>query len=1035
MTKTYIQIRSFLFLISLLFLGISIIDGQELNDTLHGIVLESGSGIPLKQSIVSIISTGEYTITDENGVFSILLPRKNERIKINLPGYHTSSFIANDQKETVIYLTKHIYISDDATYSNPIEEYVLKNTNSAVSLLLKKEFDKTCATTFDQAMNSKVAGMRVIEHSGMPGHSTWINIRGISSVYSKNEPVVFIDGMIHETRYPINSLIDGYMLNPMELIDIDDIVNVTVIKTGESHLGSAGSNGIIYVNTEQSKETSSAINFKISGGLALTPSKLDVMDAGQYKNYFTNMLSSQGYSSSEINTMYPWLNGDPESSVEYYRYNNNTDWQKENFKMSSYQKYHFYLKGGDDIATYNISTGYLRQGGSYNNWRYSRYNLRGNGKINITNRFSVIPNTKLSLSDTYLSNMGPNTSINPVLAGLLNPPLAGPHERTRYGTELTHFDDVGVFNTSNPTAIIENSLGTCRNVHLISSVKAIFNINSKLAISNLIGINFNNDRESIFIPDIGVAHTGLVRNSPRDMVTEFRSTQNFTTITYKNIYNNVHLVNINAGLRYMSNTYKNNLAIDYNTPTDDFRSLGKGSGFEYLRVSDGEVNGLKWLSYFGQINYNFLDKYYLSSSVSFDGCSALNENNRYNIYPSLYAAWRITENQQWLDDLKMRASWDLSGNMFSSIYDFSKLFYTGRRYNNVGVIIRDYNPNYDLKMEKKSTINIGFDLSMKKKAINLQADYYLSNVNNLIINQQLPYNYGFTNYYDNGGKMYNSGIELSFNSRKHHNNMTIIIDATIATQLNRVSKLNFIDSETSFLITNVYGAEYITSEKNPINAFYGYKTNGIYQSNAEANGIIGPNGWEMGAGDVIFEDVDGNNIINDNDKQIIGNPNPAFFGGFSASVSYKTYEFEAIFNYSVGNDIYNYVRYQMTAMQNYANQSPDVLDSWKSNNTNASLPKATYGDPVGNNVFSDRWIEDGSYLRLKELKISKELEKFQKSGKEIIIYLSASNIFTLTKYSGYDPETMYLNHPFFLGLDYGKIPHVRNIIIGVNLGL
>ncbi|MFC2136996.1 SusC/RagA family TonB-linked outer membrane protein [Bacteroidota bacterium] len=1039
MTKAYKQIPFFLTFLSFLFINFSSINCQEINDTVYGTVLESGSGTPLNQAIVSSAITGKYTNSNEKGEFKIVLTSKNERLSIDLPGYHSSSFIVNNQKETIVYLTKIIYKSDEELYSTPIDEYKIRNATGAIALIPKNIFDKSCATTCDQAMKGRVSGMRVIEHSGMPGHNTWINIRGISSIYAKNGPLVFVDGMIHETRYANNTLIDGHIINPMEVIDLDDIVNITVTKTGVSHLGSAGSNGIVYVNTEQSKETSADIKFKFSGGVALPPSKLDVMDADQYKKYFTEMLSSQGYSSGEINSMYPWLNGGPGSSSEYYRYNNNTDWQKENFKLSAYQKYHLYLKGGDDVATYNISTGYLRQGGPYDNWRYSRYNLRLNGKINITQKFSVIPNTKLSLSDTHFSNMGPDSYTNPVLAGLLNPPLAGPYEKNEIGSELTYFDDVGVFNTSNPSAIIGNSLGNGRNVNLISSVKVQYKFNSRLSISNLIGLSFNNDRESIFIPNIGLVQTSIMENSPRDMVTEFRSTQNFTTLTYKNTYNKIHLLNINAGIRYMNNTYKNNLAIDLNTPTDDFRSLGLGSGYEYLRVSDGEVNGVKWISYFGQVNYSFLDQYYLSSSLSVEGYSELNENNRLNIYPSISGAWRITENRlydnAWLDDLKLRASLDISGNMFSNVYTFSKLYYTGRRYNNVGVVIRDYNPNYDLEMEKKSTINIGVDLSMKKKALNLKADYYLSGINNLIINQQLPYNYGFTNYYDNGGKMFNSGLEFSVNSRKYRKDNIIIVDATIASQINRIRKLDFLDSETTYLLTEVAGVEYITSEKNPINAFYGYKTEGIYKSDAEANGIIGPNGWEMGAGDIIFEDVDGNNIIDDNDKQIIGNPNPIVFGGFSITFSNKKYELVALLNYSIGNDIANYVRYEMTAMDDYSNQSVDVIDRWTLNNTGADLPRAAFGDPSGNTVFSDRYVEDGSYIRLKELRISRNLENFKNLGREVNIYASASNIFTLTRYSGYDPEMMYLNDPFLLGQDFGKIPPLRTIIVGLKLSL
>ena len=1013
---------------------------QGINDTLYGMVYEAGSGVALKEAVVSDAATGEFTTADENGRFAILLSENNTRIKIDLPGYYPNIYVVNKNIETNIYLTKKDFSSDDQLYSSPLDEKLMGNTVGSVSIVSKNDIENSSLSVPDHLLNGKVSGLRVIEHSGMPGHNSWMNIRGISSLYGKNEPLVFVDGMIHETRYPLNYLIDGHMYNPLELVDPDDIVDISVIKTGESGLGSAGSNGVIYINTEQSKETSSEIKFKISGGFSMATKALDVMNADQYKVYFTDMLTSQGYSGDDINSMYPWLNNGPEASDEYYRYNNNTDWQKELFKLSSFQKYHFFVKGGDDIATYNISTGYLRQGSSYENWKYSRYNLRLNGKINITKNFSIVPNTKLSLSDTYLSNMGSDTYTNPVLAALLNPPLAAPYEHSEDGAVLAHFDDVGVFNTSNPSALIENSLGSGRNVHLISSIKAIFNISPKLVITNLTGFDFNNDRESIFIPNIGVVSTGLVKNSPRDMVTELRSMQNYTVISYKYLDDNKHQLNFNGGIRYMSNTYKNNLAEDFNTPSDDFRSLGRGSGYEYLRESLGEVSGLKWISYYGQANYNFLDKYYLTALLTIDGSSVSNKENRYNIYPSVYGAWRINrdyfQNVQWLNNLKLRASWEMTGNMYSEIYRFSDLYYTSRRYLNLSVIVRDYNPNYDLQLEKKSTINTGLDISIMKKSINMKVDYYYSTVNNLVINQQLSYLYGFTDYFDNGGKLTNSGIEFSLNTIKYAGNLTFVFDATAAMQFNNIKKLDFIDENTTFLLTNIYGADYITSVENPVIAFYGYKTLGIYNSDAEANGITGPNGRDMGAGDVIFEDLDHNNRIDDADKQIIGDPSPDLYGGFSLTVSYKMFELSTLFNYSLGNDIYNYVRQQLTSMDSYANQSTDVISKrWEPGKTDATLPELSYGDPEGNNVFSDRWIEDGSYLRLKELRISCNLSKYINLGKEIVLYISGSNLYTFTKYTGYDTETMLINDPFCMGMDLGKIPPLKTFIIGINLDL
>ena len=304
----------------------------------------------------------------------------------------------------------------------------------------------------------------------------------------------------------------------------------------------------------------------------------------------------------------------------------------------------------------------------------------------------------------------------------------------------------------------------------------------------------------------------------------------------------------------------------------------------------------------------------------------------------------------------------------------------------------------------------------------------------MVINQSLPYNFGFTDYVDNGGKLVSSGYELAADANFKFEAVKLVLDATITYQNSKIKSLELINSDTEFLLRDAPSAQYIISVDNPVNAFYGYKTNGIYSS-APSSKIIGPNGRPMDAGDVIFEDVDNNGIIDDNDKQIIGDPNPDLFGLVNAVLSYNRFEFSTLFTYNVGNDIYNYVKYQSTAMDSYANQSIDVLDRWQPSNPNAEFPKATFGDPKGNNVFSDRWIEDGSYLRLKQLTISYTIPGIYKFKKETKFYITGTNLLTLTKYSGYDPEMMYQSDPFYMGIDYGKIPHARSIIVGIQISL
>lgn len=1036
-------VRIFMIVSLCILTGNTLLFAQNSGITVSGKVVRAGTQVPMPQVAVSVANTGEFTITDEDGLFEIGIPSSKEKLVINLPGYYTAQVYTQDQKFLTIYLTSINHTSTEKEYESPFgSEQLLESTNS-VSLISKDEFDMSSASSLDQKLNGVVPGLHIIEHSGMPGHRSWMNIRGVGSIFARNEPLVFIDGMIHETNLPNMTILEGHQLNPLDVVDIDDVVDVSVIRDGEGQLGSIGSNGILYINTEQKRETSASILLKSYGGVSASPTPMNVLGPDQFRDYFTGLLSSEGYTAGQYNSMYPWLNGGEESS-EYFRYNNTTDWQANNYKPSAFQKYYLFMKGGDDIATYNISTGFLRQGGPFDDWRNSRYNLRLNGKINITKRLTVTPNTKLSLTDAYLTNLGPTVERNPLLSALMKSPLLHPNERNENGVVLFPYDDVAVFNVSNPNVLISKALASDRNFQLLTSAKLDYSILPDLVLSSTIGTSVNNDRINLFIPDIGVVQIDSARNSPQDMVTEFRSTQNHTTLSYKKAINEKHHINLQGGFRYLNNSYKNSYIIDLNTPSDDFRSSGQGAEYEYLKSTGGALNAIKWVSYFANLAYSFQDKYYIRTSLSYDGSSVINKQNRFNFYPSVYGAWRLSSEDfmygvSFINDLKLRGSYSVSGNMFSDIYSFSKPTYTGRRYNNLGVVVRDYNANENMEMEKKTTINAGIDLSIAGRSVNLHLDYYSANVNNLVINQSLPYNFGFTDYYDNGGVLNLSGIEIAADGLFILGQRTSIeVFGTFTKQASVIEEMNFINPETEFLTREVTGALYIAQPGGPLNAFYGYNVSvedPVYNTYEEAGGIIGPNGREMGAGDVAFVDEVVDGVINKDDKVDIGDPNPDFFGSFRTVLNVKNIEFSALFTYSYGGDIYNYVGQKLHSMDSYANQSVDVLNSWRPDNMEASLPKAAIGDPKGNNVFSKRWIEDGSYLKVKELRLSYKASSIFGLNKEATIYMSATNLLTFTKYSGFDPETMYMNDPYLMGIDYGKIPLTRSVIVGVQISL
>ncbi len=993
---------------------------QSSGVSVNGVVVESATGNPLKQVTISATATGKTADSNEKGEFSLEVPNYQSEITVYLPGYVKRQIFLNGRESLTITLVANQYKSFDKTYNKPLGKVILKDETYAVSAISAEDIDLSRATSFDQTLQGLVPGLQIIEQSGMPGQKTYMNIRGIRSLVGRNEPLLIIDGMIQDYNYANQGSIEGFTLNPLDIIDVEDIADISILKVGDSYFGSASSNGVIYLNTEQKVNASTLIKISGYAGVNFTPKKLNVLNANQFNNY----INAKSIYQDEENQ---------------YVYQNDTDWQNEIYKPGILQKYHIFLKGGDDIATYNISAGFLNQDGAYAETGYSRFNLRVNGKVNISDKFSVTPNVKLSLADSYTPNQGPTVQWNPTIAALLKPAIMAPNAKDEAnGETLPYLEKVVVFGVSNPSSLIQNSIGSNRNYQFLSSITAQYKFSEHLNVSTLLGINFNNARESLFIPSSGVVQIDSIANMPSAFVYEFRSTQNHTTISYNNKNTDGESINLQAGFRYLSNTYKNNLVTDANTASDDFKNLGDGTD-TYLRQVSGDNRNLVWLSYFANGNYSIKNKYFFNANLSVDASSVLNDKNRYNVFPSIGAAWRLSSEEFMADnsnieDLKLRASASMSGNMYSSVYDYSKLYYTEVRINSIGNLTRLSIPNEDLELEKTTTINLGMDLSGKRQLFNLHADLFYGLTKNLIIQQELPVVYGFTTYFDNGGSLSNMGVEIAADYRRKFNKVTLTIGATATSALSLVNSLDFIDNDMKSIVTSVIGADYITSVGKSVNAFYGYKTNGIFGSDDEAKQYTGPEGLKMEAGDIKFVDVDGNKIIDDKDKSIIGDPNPFLFGGIIGAVSFNRWEIKARLNYNLGNDIFNYVRYQAESMDDYSSQLASVTDHWSNDNSNGQLPRVSYGDPTGNKLFSDRWIEDGSYLKLKNLTVSYDLPS---SGlySGIKLYLTVSDLLTVTKYSGYDPEFYYMNNPFMMGIDYGKMPKSPSFIIGVKLDL
>jgi TonB-linked SusC/RagA family outer membrane protein len=1005
---------------------------EQSNINITGTVTNAVSGEPVSQVLISISGTSVSVTTDENGKFQISDVNTNALIIAKHPDFVGKELYLTGRDNLDIKIIPIDYKSNDDLIVTPYADKIAREIPISFEYFSKSDVQNTSETTFARIIQGKAAGVKINTLSGMPGALSVFSLRGPSTISGRNDPVVIIDGVLHEIQYPRESPIDGFVHNPLEMVDIDDIENITIIKDAQSYLGSMGANGVIVINTEEKKETSSAIRVHIYQGFTSpSSSKMSLMNSGQFNNYLSQQIASSGLSQDEINARFPFLTSgnDPDGL-----YSNNTDWQDEIFTSGLISKYHIFLKGGDNVGNLNMSTGYLKHTGIIENTSYSRFNLRINSKINITKRFSFIPNVKVSTSDSYLMDQGASEITNPILAANLKPPITRPYS-VEGTTNDQYLNDVCAFGVSNPLAITRRYIAQNNNYQFMASGKANYNFSSKFSVSTNFNLTYNSSRDNLFIPDKGLVEIDSARNTMNAMVTEFKSLQNNLMMYYSTDLNESIFLDLRFGNRIMRSIYEYDMGNDLNSPTDDFTTLGSGAEDQFLRETVGSYRSLNFVSYYTIADFSFLDKYYLNLSVTLDGNSVINENNRYNLYYSVAGAWNLASGNVSMlsrfDELKIRASYGTSGNIFNEIYDYSRLFYVGKRITDIGVIVIESIPNENMEVEKKSTINLGFDISTAGQKFNTSIDFFYETVNNLIIRKKISSAYGYPDIYDNSGKMANLGAELTTDYRFKTGQSFWTIGFTAASMMNKITAIDqdLAEGERNVILTQIEDrqnntvATLITEVGEPMYAFYGYETDGVYTSSEEANSIIGPKGAIMQVGDVKFKDKNWDGIIDEEDLDYIGNPLPLVYGALFTSFNRGRLKASANIGYSVGNKIYNYVAMKTNSADNFYNQDKDVLDS--------STPRIAYGDPSGNNVFSDRWIEDGSYIRLKNVTVSYDFPANNRFFKKMKVYLTGSNLITFTKYSGYDPEFYYNSNIMYTGVDFGKIPFGRTIILGI----
>ncbi len=1041
-------------LLFLLLLGVSPLLGQD-SLVVKGHVL-NGSNLPIANVSVGIEGAAAMpAITDENGEFSLIAYSGNEWLNISPSGsYKKKRVFLDSRKELRIYLTSDDIPSGEDRVSVLSQDILKRNMPASFSSVDAEHIEETPVLSVNQYFQGRVAGLNVVNRSGDPGSGAISLSRGVNSINSNNSPMYIVDGIPLMSTGIFESRLDGYEYNPLLSVNPLDISKVTVIKdpTYTAAYGSKASNGLIIIETLDPSATQTSVELDVRGGYSLAPpNQLPQMSAGQHKTLISELLFSSGMPEEQVVEEYPDLYLEP-GDERYIDYQHNTNWQDQIFTNAAFWNFNIKVKGGDEIASYGLSVGYLKSDGIIKNTGFDGYNLRFSSLLNIFKWLKMNAAVSLTYNNSAFKESARVSQTSPLYTSLAKSPMLNPYQYNSEGDEVKLLSEPDELGISNPLAIAENYEARNNNFNFVSTLGFSADILDNLALNSNFGISYNILKENIFMPNKGMEsyYNTEAINQSISTNNQLNAFYNNTYLKYNKSFGENHDFSSNTGVNILSSRYEFDWGLTKNShENDEYRMIQDGQND--LREIGGANRNWSWLSFYENASYSFKDKYLATGTITLDGSSRVGDNADqtikigsvpFGLFYSLGAAWRISNESFFrkasaLDELKLRLSYGVSGNDRIGERN-ATAYYNSVKFRETSGLVPGVVPNDELTYERVTQINGGLDLSLWGSKFQTSIDLYQSSTDNVLIYAPLPSYYGFDVRPENGGKMQNKGIDLSFFIRiLDKQNFTWDVQATYSIVKNEVLEI-----KGDKLVTELDVAEIVNMPGEQANSFYGFIYEGVYSSTEEVKeaGLVNDKYQPYRAGDAIFKDISGpegqpDGIINNYDKTVIGSSIPKSFGGLNNSFTYKRWNLSIFVQFISGNEVFNYLRYKNENMIGLANQSTRMLDRWSYEGQQTDIPRALYGDQIGNSAFSTRWIEDGTYFRIKDISLSYTIPTDFWAFKSALLYITATNMFTFTSYLGYDPEFAYSSAQITQGIDYGLTPQVRQFVIGIKLGL
>lgn len=1038
---------------------------------LHGVVVDQVSKKPLAGIQLKVLGYDRYSaMTGADGKFTIKVPEFATTLFVHSPSF-MSQQVAINAKDT----EKDIQVLMMQEKFRPM--YGEGTTYTAQAGFDADAKDVTIESDIENILGADV---RTVTRSAAPGIGASMFVRGLSSINANAQPLIVVDGVEQDMQQNRLSLHSGQINNILANIAPEDIASVKVLKNATALYGARGGNGVILITTKRGKSMATRIDANISAGVSLVPQLPTMMNASQYRNYATEIL---GTVPENINRDTPisfrFLNDDP-NNYYYHTYHNDTDWTDYVYDTAMTQNYNINVQGGDDIGMYNLSVGYVKAESTAKNNDFDRMNVRFNTDIsilyNLTTKFDISisrTNSKV-FDDGAMEDLSAGAITSPTFLSLIKAPIVSPYQYNAivggFTSLLCDYDDIysqlgSGYGLANPVAILNNANGDnknkAENTYFNVRVEPTWTINNNLSLTSMFSYTLDRNsqryhRPFVGVPSFEISNLGTVTSMAASLFSKEINVVSDTHIDWKHQYGKHNLAAF-GGFKYTYFSFDdNNLKTEYNSTTNDKNpSLSATSGYQHIKGNNDVWKNLQW---YGNVDYNYMNRYFATVSLSAEANSRFGAKSgdldlcgvAWALFPSVQLGWVMT-NESWfpknagINYLRVNAGYDMSGNDDISNYAARTSLSAVRfNYNAIGLQLTNIG-NDEIKWETNHKFNVGLQAYMLNNRLGVDFNYYVNKTKDLLTLQTFKNPIGgINNYWTNGGEIKNQGFELSVTAKPVvTRNWNVEVGASVGHYANKVTKLPDGDYTTS-----VYGDNNIlTSVGNPVGLFYGYKTAGVFATDAEAK-AAGKNGYlymednaglrnDFKAGDVHFIDQNNDGKISELDKVVIGDPNPDIYGNIFATINYKNLTLTMGWNYSLGNDVYNYQRSILNSGSTFYNQQVAEVAHWRYEGQQTDLPRLAYGDPMGNNRFSDRWIEDGSYLRLKTLNLS---YKVPVPGswtwlQGLTVWAQANNLLTFTKYLGSDPEFSIGNGVLYQGIDCGNIAQGRSFQCGVKINL